>query len=394
MKTWIALLSLLFAPGLLFAADSGPKGHVSSATVAALTREIKANLPPGWTVTFNMESSEIEVERTEKTLANWVGPSSPIEESKLLAYQLKLRVTPLISTQEYNRLSMENEERAGRIKKLREVLLNTPGIREIRPGLFYPLTEPGKRAVLEYKRLVPTLHELPDYYYRDISLFWERFAEFQANDQTVQAECDQVPVQLRQLLDPYLEQAIAQKTVRLLMVKLRAQIPEGWSVSYDDEFHLISVIRNAPTSISTITPSSGIDAKPEVGRFSFSLRVLPLMSQADYGQKKADNQAIKKRMSAIYEMLAKSPSVVGIRAGGPKPLARFHSEVPEEQARIEQYYRLQDELYDLPDGYFKDISLSWTEALRFGMGPLPDDPAVRSETEAVLKKMVQVPSNY
>ena len=188
------------------------------------------------------------------------------------------------------------------------------------------------------------------------------------------------------------DQKISQKTVRALMEKMKSQLSPGWSIAYDAEFHLIIVIRDAPTSISTITASSGIDAKPEVGRFSFSLRVLPLLSQADYEQKKADNQALQRRMSAIYELLAKSPSVVGIRS---KPLARFHSEVPEEQARIDQYYRLQDELYDLPDGYFKDISLSWPEALRFGMsGPLPDDPAVRSESEAVLKKIEQVPSKY
>jgi len=183
------------------------------------------------------------------------------------------------------------------------------------------------------------------------------------------------------------DQKISQKTVHALMEKMKSRLSPGWSIAYDAEFHLISVTRDEPTSINTVTPSSGIDAKPVVGRFSFSLRVLPLLSQADYEQKKADNQALKRKMSAIYELLAISPSVVGIRT---KPLARFHSEVPEEQARIDQYYRLQDELYDLPDGYFKDISLSWTEAAR----SFPDDPAVRSESEAVLKKMEQVPSKY
>lgn len=196
--------------------------------------------------------------------------------------------------------------------------------------------------------------------------------------------------------DSWRNQQIPQAMVRALMAKLQAVVPSGWKVSYEGEFHLIEITREAPTMLTFITIDSSPELmKPQMGQVEIGLRIYTLLTKREYAEQKAENAKTQTAMNKIHHDLGQSPTVHGIRQPL-RPGIRISSKVPAENAKIEEYYRLESTLHRLPDGYFGNVSVVWESDIPTlgSYGDMPDDEAVREECKAVYNKLVTVPTKY
>jgi hypothetical protein len=186
----------------------------------------------------------------------------------------------------------------------------------------------------------------------------------------------------------------SQYSIEGLANKLQEKVGAGWTVFYKKDFRSIEIKLNKLTRISDVELNMNPEEKPVVDHFSYSLSVFPLVPIRDYQQQRAENQSTLKAMTAIYDVLSKSPTVRGIKQPI-RPGIRFSSEVPYEQAKIDKYYRLVDALHRLPDGYFDKISVSWDRNfITASTGPTPVDDGIRRECEIAYKKIIEVPLKY
>jgi len=151
---------------VLHGAEIVPKRQVSPADVQTLNTLIRGQLPPGWTVSFEVQNSQITIRRTKKVIGRWSGLSSSTFQAMIAEdYFLKLRVEPLVTISDYGRFCLENEETDAKIEEFQKVLSKIPTVRHGK-GYFYAAGEPGKTEVLKYNRLLASRHELPDFYFR------------------------------------------------------------------------------------------------------------------------------------------------------------------------------------------------------------------------------------
>ncbi|BCM91314.1 hypothetical protein IAD21_03184 [Abditibacteriota bacterium] len=155
--------------------------------------------------------------------------------------------------------------------------------------------------------------------------------------------------------------ATASALTRLISSKLpeqdRANIPAGteiwsWNVSYQPQYDTIEVRRDPAV---LMTPSIGINGPAIVKRTqvlshpTFAFRIEPFISPKEYARLKSENATINQRLTQM--------------AGQMRDIRhKFDSYLPKtevEKQKVDAYNKLKRSLHDLPDFYFRDITLSW-----------------------------------
>ena len=169
---------------------------------------------------------------------------------------------------------------------------------------------------------------------------------------------DATTVNLVRQIDSVLEKRAQERgqTVR----KFPDKIPFlSWEVTYKPQYDLIEVQLE---QVVIISPDSNFNANPvlnehpadadrpfPLGRPFFWLRVKPFVSPEEYTRLKAENEAIEKRLDEMSEQMQRW-----------RIAHKFDSFMPkneEEKKKVDAYNNLKNSRHDLPDFYFRNVSL-------------------------------------
>ena len=157
--------------------------------------------------------------------------------------------------------------------------------------------------------------------------------------------------------------ATASSLVRLIEFKLPRQnglnLPAeeaeklwSWSVWYQPQYNLVDVQCNQLVLMEpefAFNLSINEKREPALKKPSFSFRVQPFISPEQYNRLAADNVIIDEQLMRMQGQMMKISR-------------KFDSYSPrnaEEKKKVDQYNRLKTSRHDLPDFYFRDISVSW-----------------------------------
>jgi hypothetical protein len=124
-------------------------------------------------------------------------------------------------------------------------------------------------------------------------------------------------------------------------------------VTYKPQYGLIEVQLKQEViipHIPSINERPGTDSRPTLGHPSFGLRVRTFVSPADYARFKAENEATEKQRNEMYDRLRRQHIA--------RQHDRFIPKNEDERELVREYNDLKYSHHDLPDFYFRNISLS------------------------------------
>lgn len=171
-------------------------------------------------------------------------------------------------------------------------------------------------------------------------------------------------------------------TTNTLIQVLKAQLPQGWTISFHEKESWIEIKRVKPELMFTIAPNLSGEEKPTSQNYTIGLSVIPLVSKEKYKKFQSENETTVKKMDFLYNALTHSRPIWG----WPDV---FHPTNDEEKREFEEYKRLDSSLHSLPDFYFGDLSLSCSPESQD-----PVDDKVRDECRRVKQKVTQTLSTY
>lgn len=173
----------------------------------ALTVLIKKQLPPGWTVACQSKFPGIELKRLKPTAMDDPGYyfggyniSVADKLEPLRHFTTFLSVGKFISPANYQRLYAANQKTEKQMNHIATGLLM---------GKFgYTARNAAEaRRVKQYEQLEKSLHDLPDYYWHQVSLWKTEIpgvADYElVQDEKVKKECKQVTLKMLNLLKVY-----------------------------------------------------------------------------------------------------------------------------------------------------------------------------------------------
>ena len=124
----------------------------------------------------------------------------------------------------------------------------------------------------------------------------------------------------------------------------------SWEVSYQPQYNLVEVQCNQAVLMEPeFAFNSSINEKrePALRHPKFSFRAEPFVSPKEYNRFKAENDLIDKQLKRM--------PMFGIR----QKFDSFSPRNEEEKKKVDEYNRLKKSRHDLPDFYFRNISVSW-----------------------------------
>lgn len=175
-------------------------------------------------------------------------------------------------------------------------------------------------------------------------------------------------------------------TVNRLVDSIRAELPKGWTVSYDKECAWLEICRDEAVLASLVLSNDPDVEEPEENHFAFAFRVVAAIRPTEYRRLKAKNRQIQKRVDAVYKIIRRRYVFDNF--------GRFEATTNAEKAIVARYETLRDSLRPLPDFYFGDISLDWGfNALEQPILRVTDD-RIRDECTKIEEKVVKLLSKY
>jgi hypothetical protein len=177
-----------------------------------------------------------------------------------------------------------------------------------------------------------------------------------------------------------------EQTINHLLRGIRAELPKGWTASYDKEHALLGVSREEAVLATWVNPNMSGDEKPERRNFTFTLRVVAAVHPTEHSRLSVENAHIQKKADALHDDLVSK-----------KVSCKFDSFLPttnEEKAAVAQYETLKKSLHRLPDFYFDDISLEWGFNPPYGFGFIVADDHIHEECKGVQEKVGKLLSKY
>jgi hypothetical protein len=175
-------------------------------------------------------------------------------------------------------------------------------------------------------------------------------------------------------------------TVNRLLRGVRAELPEGWTASYDKEHAWLEVSRIEAVLALSALPNGPGGEKPERRTFAFAFHVVAAVHPTEYRRLRAENAQIQKKATALYEDL--------IRKRVSHKFDSFSPSTDEEKAVVAQYEALKTSLHPLPDFYFEAIGLKWGSNSPDNPVIRVTDDRVRDECTRVQEKVVKLLSKY
>lgn len=179
------------------------------------------------------------------------------------------------------------------------------------------------------------------------------------------------------------------KAVNLLLRRMQAELPKGWSASYDKEYSALDVSRDEAVLAETTVINGPPDAKPERTKYAFSFRVMPAVSPDEYHRFAAENARIQEEANRLYDELVKK--------GLQRKFDSFGWKTEEDKVAVARYDALKMSRHSLPDYHFQDISLQWLfgrDDSLFGPWIYVSDERIRVECTQTQKKILKLLSPY
>jgi hypothetical protein len=178
-------------------------------TVEQLLQQIRSEIPQHWTVSYEKETSWMEVVRSEPvTLFRYVINGDTSQKPELGEFSFAFRVVPYMKRSDYNRLKAENIRNQREMSTLYETLVKKHVSHKF-DSFIVSGDDPNGKLVERYNQLNESLHNLPDYYYQDLTLKSE-WSEWltgppynQVVDDAARQECAQVMDKVIGLLSKY-----------------------------------------------------------------------------------------------------------------------------------------------------------------------------------------------
>lgn len=128
-------------------------------------------------------------------------------------------------------------------------------------------------------------------------------------------------------------------------------LPEGWTVSYEQEYSSIDITRtNKILASSCMANVSGFE-EPAMCQFSLLFRVVPKIPLVSYRRMKVENQNTLKQMDLLYEDL--------IERNVNHKFDSFLPQKEEDKKDVARYNYFKKSLHHLPDFHFEKLSLHW-----------------------------------
>ena len=179
-----------------------------------------------------------------------------------------------------------------------------------------------------------------------------------------------------------------EETVNQLLRSVRAELPKGWSASYEKENSVLKVSRDKAVSLIYYFINHPPGQKPERRKFFFAFSVLPALTPSEYRRLSAENVKIQKEAAELYEDLKKR--------GLSHKFDSFGGETDEDKAAVARYDALKMSRHSLPDYYFRDIGLRLAVGLsvsKFSEIYITDE-RIRGECTKVQNSIVKLLSKY
>jgi hypothetical protein len=170
--------------------------------VVRLLQLIRAHLPTGWKASYHKPLSWLEVSLDQPVLAYSKLPNGPPgEKPKMRDYSFAYRVGTPLSRDQYSQLHAENVK----TQRAMTALYNELEKRSVDQKFdsFSARKAVDKPLVARYDALKSSLHELPDFYFADISLNTGGGYDVSPADERVNAECQRIREQVEKLLSRY-----------------------------------------------------------------------------------------------------------------------------------------------------------------------------------------------
>lgn len=175
-------------------------------TEQVLLKKVQQLLPEGWSASYEQEYLSLTIQLDKKVFTESLAPNfSGNEKPELSKYSIAFRLAPFVSLAEYSRMKADNLKIRKEIDLQYQKLLNFRMPQKF--NTFIPKTEQEKSAVARYESLKESMHDLPEYYFQDLSLNWifnspkNRISH--PTDVRIAKECEEVTKKVTELLTAY-----------------------------------------------------------------------------------------------------------------------------------------------------------------------------------------------
>lgn len=171
-----------------------------------------------------------------------------------------------------------------------------------------------------------------------------------------------------------------------LLRGIRAELPKGWSASYDKEYAWLEVSRDEAVFVALTGPNSSPGLPPWRTQFAIGFRVKPIVLPEEYRRWSAENLQIQKKANALYDELKKR--------GLQQKFDSFGWKTEDDKKTVARYEALKKSLHWLPDFYFGDICLWWVFNSPEQPGIDVIDVRIGEECAKVQENVVKLLSKY
>jgi hypothetical protein len=171
-----------------------------------LLAKINEKLPTGWIATYEPEYSCLEVSRSKKVLTlSTVMNAPPDEKSILRRYSFAFRLGKHMSIEEHSNKNHQNNKATKALGVLYDQLIARRVSHKF--DSFMPDNEQDRVLVSQYNQLKKSLHDLPKFYFNDLSLSWiygsPQKEWHYVIDKKIRNECNSVRVDILSILTKY-----------------------------------------------------------------------------------------------------------------------------------------------------------------------------------------------
>jgi len=175
-------------------------------------------------------------------------------------------------------------------------------------------------------------------------------------------------------------QKVPEQTIRDLVERERAQLPDHWSVAYDPETQWFEIERK----IAVLTRGEHDGAPDKTIKPVVGLRVVPYLAPNTWRRQRSE---LVRQLVAAQQAL--DPRVVRDETG------KYTAVVEAQRPAVAEYNWLFEEFHALPDYHYRDLGFN----VVWGAGKTEPfegivDPTVRAECRQVFEQFVSLLSKY
>ena len=199
----VLLLSSLLLALLAITLNFSARREIPEQGINELIQKIRTEVPKGWDVSYEKETSCLNVYRIEDVPAISTSPNLPPEPQtpEQTQFYFSFRTVAFVPLDEHRRRSIKNVKFQKELNAL-YTTLERKGVSH-KFDSFSPSTNEEKADVTRYEALKESLYDLPEFYFRDFSLLSAFKAQTFIVDDRIRDECKQVEERVTKLLSRY-----------------------------------------------------------------------------------------------------------------------------------------------------------------------------------------------